>query len=484
MRFDPDFIVDCAGGALAVAPSEENRLLSGITWDSRSVTEGDLYVALPGQRVDGHEFVASALRSGAHAALVSRQPDAEQIDAARACGGAIIVVEDTFATIPLMARAWRAHLTGCVLALTGSSGKTTTKNLVADVLSAYGSTIATTGNQNNELGVPATILRADADTRFVVVEMGMRGLHQLEDLCAFVQPDMALVTNVGTSHMELLGSRENIARAKAEPFASLREGGVAFINASDEYAFQLREFGNTRRRGIEEVIFDGSGADPLDYPPEARPVIYASDIALDAQGHPTFELHAPESSAACVLQMRGLHNVHNAVAAAAIGWRLGMPLQDIVASLGRSKPVSGRQQVLHTSSGVTIVDDSYNANPDSMGAALDMFASLDVPGRKFAVLGDMGELGSFSEEGHALMGKRASQLRMDRLICVGLLSRSMALAALEAGLAADRVSSVDDASDALVILNDELREGDAVLVKASHSMALERIVEGLADTND
>ena len=480
MRFTAEEIAACTGGAVVAQP-ETGVTATGMSWDSRTLGAGDLYVALPGERVDGHRFVAPALQAGAAAALVSAEPEQAWLEAARAHGGAIVRVPDTFAALPQLAATWRQRLQGSVLALTGSSGKTTTKNLVHDVLSAHGTCIATMGNQNNELGVPATLLRADEDTRFLVVEMGMRGLHQLEELCVFVQPDMALVTNVGTSHMELLGSRENIARAKAEPLAALREGGVAFINASDEYAVHLREFGNTARAGVEEVFFDGSGADPGAYAQDMRPMVYASDIEVDGQGRPTFTLHTPAGEARCALQMRGLHNVHNAAAAAAVGWKVGMDVGAIVRALEGSQPVAGRQRVLQTAEGVTVVDDAYNANPDSMRASLAMFASMDVPGRRIAVLGDMGELGDYTEEGHASMGAFAASLPIAHLVCVGELSRTMAHAAREAGMDPAAITHVADASEALDLVKNEIAEGDAVLVKASHSMALEQVVEGLAD---
>lgn len=481
MRFAADEIAACTGGSVQVFPIEAGLEFTSLNWDSRKIEEGDLYVALPGERVDGHAFVEAAFAAGAMGALVSQDATFDQMRAAQDRGGAIVKVDDTFQALPLLAGAWRDRLQGTVLALTGSSGKTTTKNLVRDVLAAHGQVVATAGNQNNELGVPATLLRAEEQTRFVVVEMGMRGLHQLEELCIYAKPDMALVTNVGTSHMELLGSRQNIARAKAEPFASLREGGVAFMNASDEYVQDLRTFGDTRRNGVEEVFFDGSGKDPSSYPVDMRPAVYAEDIVVDGQGCPSFILVTPAGRVQCDLQMRGLHNVHNAAAAAAVGWRLGMSPERIASALADSVPVAGRQHVLCTSSGVTVVDDSYNANPDSMRASLAMFASMDVSGRRFAVLGDMGELGDYTHEGHASMGAYAAQLPIAHLVCVGELSKTMAQAAVGAGMDSACVTHVADAPDALRLLKGWLQSGDAVLVKASHSMALERIVEGLAD---
>ena len=470
-----------AGGRFLLPVEAEKIIVKGLCWDSREVSVGDLYLAIPGSRVDGHDFVADCISKGASACLIEHALDDRQMESIAGSNAALILVDSVIGALERIAAAWRQKAGATVIALTGSSGKTTTKNLMSRVLSSFGPTIATIGNQNNELGVPATLLRIDPETRFAVVEMGMRGLHQLELLCAFAQPDMALVTNVGTSHMELLGSRENIARAKAEPFASLREGGVAFIDSSDEYANCLRDFGNTRRPEIEEVFFDGSGVDPQSYPIDIRPKVYASDVQVNDRGCASFVLHLPNGQAECSLGIAGLHNVHNACAAAAVGWKLGMDAHRIAGALAGAQAVAGRQQVLCASCGATVIDDTYNANPDSMKASLAMFASMDVEGRRFAVLGDMGELGDFTEAGHALVGECAVGAKVDRLYCVGALSKGIAAAALRAGMPEDAVWHTEDVGLLISRLKDELGQGDAVLVKASHSMALERIVEGLID---
>ena len=442
---------------------------------------GDLFLALPGERVDGHDFVSAVLDRGAGAALVQKDCGEDVVGQANKAHAAIIRVEDTRQALVDIAAAWRKRLGAKIIALTGSSGKTTTKTLMNHVLSAYGRTVSTLGNQNNELGVPATLLRIQEDTEYAVVEMGMRGLHQLDELCSFVRPDAALVTNVGTSHMELLGSRENIARAKAEPFASLSEGGLAFINASDEYARELRSFGNTERVGIEEVFFDGSGANPDIFERDMRPIVYASDIELDEMGCPHFVLNVPNQSQECTLSLGGLHNVHNAVAAAAVAWKYGMGLPEIVEALRTASAPSGRQRIISTACGYRVVDDAYNANPDSMRASLSMFGAMRVQGKRIAVLGDMGELGSFSQEGHAFVGRCAAGADLDMLYCIGELSQGIAQAAIETGMPKDRVVCGLDALEVLACLKRDLKQGDAVLVKASHAMALERIVEGLAD---
>ncbi len=505
MRLSIAEIIEATSGEPAVAPSDIETAATDLVWDSREAGAGCLYAALPGERVDGHAFVAAAIRSGAVCVLVAQDPDPDAAGTAREAGAAIVKVPDTQQALVDLARFWRGKLGGRVIGLTGSSGKTTTKNLVRDVLAAGFAVTATSGNQNNELGVPKTVLSASADDDAVVVEMGMRGMGQIEQLCGYVRPEWGIIVNVGTSHMELLGSRENIARAKAELLEALPAGGCAFINGADDYAAFARDHARLRERGVKVVVFDGSpeAAGRMDVLKGARlaeadeqgaavrrgdGLVWAEDIVLDGEGRATFKLCAanfpPTSeteSAECALSLRGLHNVGNACAAAAVGRAMGMPLSVIVAALGAAQPESGRAQVLRTAAGVTVVDDSYNANPDSMRASLSTFAALGVEGRKIAILGDMGELGPISEEGHARVGADAAAAGVDLLVCVGPLSRGIAHAAEEAGLAADRIVCVDDAAAALAYARPLVDRGDAVLVKASHSVGLERVVEGLVD---
>lgn len=492
MRLAISEIIEATSGEAIVAPASADALVVGLTWDSRNVSAGCLYVALPGERVDGHTFVTGAIEAGAACALVTQEPDAAAIDAARTAGAAIVLVSDAQQALIDLARFWRGRLVGRVIGLTGSSGKTTTKNLVRDVLSAGFAVTATSGNQNNELGVPKTILNASANDGAVVVEMGMRGMGQIEQLCEYARPDWGIVVNIGTSHMELLGSRENIARAKAELLEALPAGGWAFINGADDYASFMCDHAQLRKRGVNIAVFDGSPDAGAHSNLQSDARLWAEDISLDEEGRATFTLFAvgfPTASdsepgiecATCTLSLRGLHNVGNACAAAAVGRTMGMSLSVIARALSAAQPESGRAQVLRTAAGVTVVDDSYNANPDSMRASLNTFAALKVDGRKIAILGDMGELGPVSEEGHARVGADAAAAGVDLLVCVGPLARGIAQAATQAGLSADRVVCVDDAAAALAYARPLVEKGDAVLVKASHSVGLERVVEGLVD---
>ena len=458
------------------------------------VEPGALYVALPGERVDGHAFAASAVAAGAACVLAQHELDQASADQIAAAGAAVIQVPDTQAAITALARAWRDRLEGCVIGITGSTGKTTTKNLVRDVLAAAGSVCATKGNQNNELGVPNTVLAAQADTRNVIVEMGMRGLHQLEELCGFVRPQWGLVTNVGESHIELLGSRENIARAKAELLRELPEGtGLAFVNAADDFAGFVRAEArlDARRldsRGVTCVFYDGTAQAAerratLSAADAARPAVWSEDVRLDAAGCPRFALCAcgfdgmsEPVRVECALELRGMHNVSNACSAAAVGFAAGMEAAQVAAALSGAKPEAGRQEVIEAPGGFTVINDAYNANPDSMRASLSTFAALDVAGTRIAVLGDMGELGSFAPQLHEEVGAFAAECGLDRLVCVGQLAQGIAAGAQKAGMPADRIAMV-----ALADVREHVASGSAVLVKASHFMALEKVVEGLVE---
>lgn len=452
----------------SVSAPSDSHIATGISWDSRTVKPGDLYVALPGERVDGHDYAAAAVDAGAVAVLGTRALDVSV---------PVIVADDAMQALADLAAYWRGRCRGKVIGLTGSTGKTTTKNLVRDVLATAGTVVATKANQNNELGVPATLLAADEDTDFIVVEMGMRGLGQIAQLCDIAKPDWGLVTNVGESHIELLGSRENIACAKSELFAALPQDGIAFVNAADELAADLLSFGQVEEHGVRVVSFNAGD-------------VWAENCALDSEGRPEFDLCASRkqasdaaSAAACrvhvKLELRGMHNVSNACSAAAVGLAAGMTLEQCAEALASAQPEKGRQNIIRTSAGLTVVDDAYNANPDSMRASLSTFASLIVPGRHIAVLGDMGELGVFAQECHERVGAYAAQSQLDMLICVGELAEHIALAATDAGMPDASVRHVSTVEAAMAELRALAKPGDAVLVKASHFMQFERIVEGL-----
>lgn len=474
MRINTKQIIDWCGASCIVEPLDASHLATSLTWDSREVKPDSLYIAFLGERVNGHDFVRDALLAGACIVLVMEPLPRDVLRIAKEMGAAILEVADTQSALVDLAEQWRKHVSARVIALTGSTGKTTTKNLIRDVLATTYNTVATKANQNNELGVPNTILSANPETEYIVVEMGMRGLHQIEALCSYVRPDMALITNVGTSHMELLGTQENIAYAKGEIIAALPQtAGKAFLNAHDAWSSFIVQETQAIERGISLAYYDGSGeADPLS-------LVWATDILLDGEGRPHFTLHIGTESAPCVLSLRGVHNVENACGAALVGHACGLDLATIIQGLESSLPEVGRQEVIQGKNGITIINDAYNANPDSMRASLALFAAMDAPHKRYAVLGDMGELGESARECHKGIGVFAATLPLDRLICVGELARSIATAAIAAGYPEEKVYTTDNRGEALHDLETHLEPGDIVLVKASHFMELERIVRGL-----
>jgi UDP-N-acetylmuramoyl-tripeptide--D-alanyl-D-alanine ligase len=489
---------------MLVEPIDASRIACGMTWDSREVRPGDVFVALPGQRANGHAFVADALRAGATAVLVSDALEGSVKVLAKEMGAAVIEVSSTAAAITDLAREWRKALRGKVIGVTGSSGKTTTKNLVRDVLATTFSVVATEGNQNNELGAPRTILAADPETEAIIVEMGMRGPGQIADLCGFVRPWAGIVTNVGEGHIELLGSRDNIARAKAELLQALPDRcGLAFLNRSDEYAPFMRDFACLVQRQVGLVWYDGSqlgspsaaaeqglaeasaGAScsgvPDAFGPAERQGAWAEAPTLDDQGRPCFILHIGQEQRECRLPLRGAHNVQNALAAASVGASMGVGIDAIVSALEHARPECGRQELVTTREGIVIIDDSYNANPDSLRAALMMLSSYQAAGKRVAVLGDMGELGDFTEACHRGIGLLVPGLSIDRLVCIGQATRHLAGAAVEAGFKAEDLRVVDSVAEALFELEGMVGKGDVVLVKASRFMGLERVVQGMVN---
>lgn len=474
-----------ATGGILVEGGDPSAVVRDMTWDSRSATPGCLYVALPGERVDGHDYVDAAARAGAVCALVTHPVDAP-------C--AQVVVGDAVEALGLLAGAWRRCLDGIVLGLTGSTGKTSTKALVRDVLAAAGTVQATEANQNNEIGAPRTLLAADAATAYTVVEMGMRGLGQIARLCSFSRPDWGLVTNVGESHMELLGTQENIAKAKAELYRALPEGGIAFVNGADGQSAGLCVQGGLDRDGITVVYFSGDGPLSADSPlPHAAqaPAVWAEESRLDGAGRPSFRLCArgfdvlgngeADGCAPCTLQVRGFHNISNACAAAAVGLAAGLPLDRCIAALEASQPEGGRQEFLTCFNGAILMNDAYNASPDSMAAALTTLAALDVSGRRVAVLGDMGELGPIEEDAHRQVGAAAARAGVDRLLCLGAQAGIIAEGALGGGMEEGAVALMPSLEAAIDDLRASVGPRDAVLVKASHFMGFEKIVEGLVD---
>lgn len=441
------------GGRLDAASGEET--VSGrVEFDSREIGAGGLFVALVGERSDGHDFADDAHAIGAAGILASRP-----------VGVPAVLVPDVLTALGRLARHLVQRLPNAtIVGLTGSSGKTTTKDLLASVLSTHspaGSVVAPPGSFNNELGHPWTVLRADTETRYLVLELAARGLGHIAAQCAVAPPRIGLVLNVGSAHLGEFGSAEAIAVAKGELVDSLPEagaGGVAVLNADDPRVAAMA--GRTAAR----VVTFGRGADAH---------VRAEDVSLDAYGRAGFRLLTPHGTAPLQLNVIGEHQVYNALAVAAATLELGLGIEQVVSALGDARNESRwRMEVTDRPDGVTVINDAYNANPESMRAALNALSAIGGPARRrWAVLGPMGELGSISEAAHAEMGALAGVLGVQRLVSVGT-------AGYQAGYGKDSML-VPDVEGALDLLRDELRPDDVVLVKASRAAGLERVAAGL-----
>ncbi|GAA4668004.1 UDP-N-acetylmuramoyl-tripeptide--D-alanyl-D-alanine ligase [Streptomyces chumphonensis] len=444
-------------------PDAQVKVTGPVVYDSREVVPGGLFAAYAGQRVDGHDFARQAVADGAVAVLATRP-----------VGVPAIVVDDVTAALGALARHVVTALGTAVVALTGSSGKTSTKDLLAQLLEADAPTVWTPGSLNNEIGLPVTALRADATTRHLVLEMGARGIGHIRYLTGLTPPRIGLVLNVGTAHLGEFGGVEQIAQAKGELVECLPpagDGGVAVLNADDPRVRAMAA--RTRAR----VVLFGESADAD---------VRAEDVSL-ADGRPSFTLHTPSGCSDVTLRLYGEHHVSNALAAAAVAHELGMPADAIAQALNHARSLSKwRMDVTERADGVTVVNDAYNANPDSMRAALRALAAMagggadGVPRRTWAVLGEMAELGEAALAEHDAVGRLAVRLNVSRLVAVG--GREAAwldMGAKNEGSWGEESVHVSDARAAIDLLRSELRPGDVVLVKASRSVGLEQVAQEL-----
>ncbi|MGZ5413846.1 MAG: UDP-N-acetylmuramoyl-tripeptide--D-alanyl-D-alanine ligase [Aeromicrobium sp.] len=440
-------IADITGGEVH---GDEGVVVRGAaSVDSRTIAPDGLFVAIAGERVDGHDFVPQAMAAGAAAVL-----------ATRAVAAPCVVVDDATVALGKIARAVIDRRTDIrVIGITGSQGKTSAKDLLAEVLAAAGPTIASVGNSNNELGVPLTVLRIEPSTRYLILEMGSRGIGHLATLCEIAPPDIAVVLNVGVAHMGEFGSARNIAIAKSELVEALTSEGTAILNADDEHVSAMAAQTDAR------VITFGEAGD-----------VGLSGLRLDDDGQPQFTLAYGDQSVATSVPHLGAHHALNAAAAAAVGVAVGMTVADIGSALqGATIQSPMRMSRTVRADGVVVINDAYNANPDSMAAALRALAAVGSKGRTYAVLGEMLELGEASAAAHRQIGELAADLGISCVVTVGEGASGIAEGA---GL---RAHHVTDAEAAVAFLTERLRPSDVVIVKASRGDRLERVADALLD---
>ncbi|MGO8959796.1 MAG: UDP-N-acetylmuramoyl-tripeptide--D-alanyl-D-alanine ligase [Streptosporangiaceae bacterium] len=448
-------VAAATGAILADLPDPTAQVTGPVVVDSREAEPGSLFAALPGSRTDGHEFAAAALAAGATAVLASRP-----------VGGPALIVPDVQAALGKLARAVFDRAPGLtVLGITGSAGKTTTKDLAAQLIETLGTTVSPRDSLNNEIGHPLTVLRITEQTRYLVSELSARGIGHIAALCEIAPPRLGAVLCVGLAHAGEFGSLEQVAAAKSELPAALPADGVAVLNADDHRVSAMA--GRTRAR----VVTFGLS-------PSAD--VRAERVTTDAMSRAGFVLATRSGAAPVQLQLHGVHNVTNALAAAALATELGMPVDAVAAGLSAAVARSRwRMEVSQLPDGVTVINDAYNASPDSMKAAISALADIARPGRGFAVLGQMAELGAEADRLHEAVGAQAAAAGVAGLIVVGDAAAPMLAGAKAVPAWQGELLHVPDAEAALQAVRDRLRSGDVVLVKASHAIGLESIALAL-----
>lgn len=443
--------VEKATGGRLLYPVVDDSVFSQVETDTRAITEGALFVALKGETFDGHDYVLQAKERGAAGAVVAEdRPEYKQE------GFAVVIVTDTRKAYQDLARFHRRRFSIPVIAVTGSVGKTSTRSMIAAVLSQKYRVLQTEKNFNNEIGLPKTLLQLTPEHEACVVEMGMRGLGQIAELAAIAEPDIGVVTNVGKSHIELLGSQDNIARAKSELVRALSEDGVAILNQDDSYVAAMADLCRGKVVG---------------YGIESNAAIRASRVVCSEKGlrfacrcfDQVMDIHMP---------LIGSHNVYNALAAIAVGRVLGLTEHQLQKGLSEYRGMPMRQELIHLGE-YTFINDAYNANPASMSEALKSLALL-TKGRKIAVLGGMLELGDWTVREHEKIGAEAAELGLDALITMGSPASYIAAAARKNGLGA--VYTAQDHAGAADCLRQIIQPGDTVLLKGSRGFAMEKIL--------
>lgn len=500
MRITLEQVIDTAGCEVLVCPPDTQAILTTLAWDSRLAGPGSLFVAIKGEKVDGNDFICQVIAAGAGAVIASAALSSEAVQAASQHGALLLRApnDDPIQALLALAGTRRQSLVATVVGITGSTGKTTTKDLVSAVTARAFKTQATRGNRNTEIGLAEVLLEATEADEVIVCEMGMQALGEIERLCQAAQPHIGVITNIGVAHCELLGSRENIARAKAELLENLQDkSGIAILPGDDAFTPMLRSLAALDERQVCVVTY-GLGE---------QNDIRATNICYDEMGRPGFDVWTLDGLCFQVqLGLQGEHNILNALAAIAVGQRLGVSTTDIVKALAEASPAAMRQELMETPAGDIILNDTYNANPDSMKAALALLKRLEPARRHIAVLGDMYELGPEEVNFHRQIGEFAFVNGVDELITVGQLGQEIAAGAVAVGMATQRVHSCLDVSEALAELRASIASAadagsagaadpDAaadpagaagpagsciILVKASRGMQLERIAEALA----
>lgn len=445
-------VIDVCGGELL--SGDPSTRITGVSTDTRTLAQGDLFFALTGESSDGHKFLADAIAKGASGVVVSRKVETRQL---------AIRVDDTLLALGGLAAYYRSKFSPVLVGVTGSVGKTTTKEMIAAVLAAKGPVLKSAGNFNNEIGVPLTLFELSSKHATAVVEMAMRGKGQIAYLARMARPSIGVITNIHLSHIGLLGSTDAIAEAKAELLDYIPADGTAVLNRDDAY------FDFLRSRCKSRVISFGEHEDAD---------VRAVSSGLDSKGCCKFQVVTRRGSFDVHVPVPGEHNIKDALAAIAVAEILDISHDDVREALSRFTPPEKRANVIPARGGFVVIDDTYNAGPASVQSALKTLAMMEG-GRKIAVLGDMLELGDHALNAHLEVGASAARMGVDYLAAVGELGRLIARGAIDAGMPVSAVVEYEDSWHAARELPAKLRERDVVLVKGSRAMKMERIVEAL-----
>ncbi len=430
-------------------------LVSGVSTDSRKIQSGDLFIPLKGDKFDGHDYISNSFEQGAAVALTQRED-------LHYPGKSLILVKDTMTAMQKLATYYRSSFSIPFVGITGSVGKTSTKEMIACAIGTKYKVLNNEGNYNNEIGVPQTIFRLDKSHEAAVIEMGMSGFGEMSILTSIVRPDVAIITNIGISHIEKLGSRQNILRAKMEILEGLQPGGLVVLNGDDALLSGVKGLLTKRTvsYGLEEGVnyqaynVRSYGENGIDF-----------DVTVEGKD---YTIHVPAP---------GTHNVYNALAAVAAGHELGIPTDELAKGILKYSPSKMRLNIIKENN-LTVINDTYNSSPQSVKAALDVMEELEAD-RRIAVLGDMLELGEWSVQSHLETGRQAADKKLDYIVAVGSSASFIAEGAIAAGFASERVAAFQSNAEAVEYLQKILQSGDAILVKGSRGMKMEEIVQAL-----
>lgn len=469
-NFTPEFsaaeLIRTTGGRLLQGQGESR--IQGVTTDSRKLAAGNLYIPLQGPNFDGHDFLEAAAAKGAGGLLAdARHADLLEKLSTQGASCLMILVEDTLRALGDLARFWRRAVGKPVVAITGSSGKTTTKEMAAAILSQRLSILKTEGNLNNLIGLPLTLLRLQREHDLALVELGTNARGEIKRLTEIAEPDIGLVTNIGPAHLEGLKSLEIVREEKGDLYGTMSRSGLAVFNADDEAMAPLRRLwrGRTLTYGVTS---------PAD--------LTAARIVKEGIAGQSFTLNAGSDSAVVRLSASGMHNVYNALAAAALSRASGIGITEISQGLRNFHPVAARFEVHRLPNGVFLVDDTYNANPASVREALKTLRTLKGSARSVAVLADMLELGDQAEALHETVGAEAAATDVEQLFLKGSLSRATAVGAVQGGLPEKRIAFFEEPEEIVPRILSFVREGDWILVKGSRRMRMEEIVKRILDS--